>query len=59
MTRTISRNAQARMRHASRLTPRFCRSRFIALSREPVPPSNPVLTYKTSIVFSLAEGACA
>ena len=33
------------------------RRRFIALSREPVPPSNPLLTYKTSIVFSLAEGA--
>lgn len=33
-----------------------CR-RFMALSREPVPPNNALLTYKTSIVFSLAEGA--
>jgi hypothetical protein len=31
----------------------------MALSREPVPPSstNPAAAYKTSIVFSLAEGA--
>ncbi len=35
-------------------------SRFIALSREPLPASSSAagVTYKTSIVFSLAEGAC-
>ena len=45
--------------HAGCTTDSPCRRRFIALSREPVPPSNPLLTYKTSIVFSLAEGAHA
>ena len=31
----------------------------MALSREPVPPSaNPNAVYKTSVVFSLAEGVC-
>jgi len=60
MTRTITRTQchHALCALAARLTHSPCR-RFIALSREPVSPSNPVLTYKTSIVFSLAEGAHA
>ena len=45
--------------HAGCVTHSTRHRRFIALSREPVPPSNPLLTYKTSIVFSLAEGAHA
>ncbi len=31
-------------------------TRFMALSRQPVAPNNPALAYKTSVVFSLAEG---
>jgi hypothetical protein len=42
--------------------PTLCCSRFIALSRDPLPPTQSsaghVNGYKTSIVFSLAEGAC-
>ncbi len=59
-TKTTSRalRAAARLpRRCAEPTLLRCR-RFMALSREPVPPSaNPASSYKTSVVFSLAEGA--